>query len=72
MSTSEKTLLESLDHWSTLEKFVENNPQFTISQLRHQLRHRKNTGFDKAVRKVGKKIYINDVMFAEWLMTKKG
>jgi len=40
--------------------------------MRHQLRHRKSTGFDTAVRKVGKKIYIHDVMFARWLMAKKG
>ena len=72
MSSSEDTLSESIDHWSPLETFVENNPQFTLSQIRHQLRHREISGFDIAVRKVGKKIYIHDVMFSRWLMAKKG
>jgi len=72
ISNIEDTLLESLDHWSPLETFVENNPQFTMSQMRHQLRHREKTGFDKVVCKFGKKFYIHDVMFARYLMAKKG
>lgn len=71
MSSREDILLESLEHWSPLETFVENNPQFTMPQMRHQLRHRKDTGFDKVVCKFGKRIYIHKVRFARYLMEKK-
>lgn len=40
---------------------------FTIGQLRSYLINRKKNGLDKAVRKIGKRIYIREDLFIEWI-----
>lgn len=57
-----------VDRWKTLNRFVEDHDQFQLSQLRWLLRDREGNGLDKAVRKIGKRIYIHDQLFAEWML----
>ena len=40
---------------------------FTAGQLRAFLVKRKENGFDKCVRKIGKRIYIREDLFYEWI-----
>jgi len=59
---------DDLNRWKPLDKFVQDHDQFQLSQLRWLLRDRKGNGLDKAVRKIGKRIYIHDQLFADWML----
>ena len=65
-------ILSNVDLWKPLERFVEEHDQFQLSQLRWLLRDRKGNGLDKAVRKIGKRIYIHDQLFAQWMLERTG
>jgi hypothetical protein len=67
-SNNSKPTLNDLDRWKPLDRFVEEHDQFRLSQLRWLLRDRKGNGLDRAVRKIGKRIYIHDELFAEWML----
>lgn len=67
-----KPFLSDVDLWKTLERFAGEHKQFQLSQLRWLLSGRKGNGLDKAVRKIGKRIYINEQLFAEWMFEKTG
>jgi len=57
-----------LKMWKPIQSFVANNPDFTENQMNWLLRHRKENGIDSVTRKIGKRIYINEILFAEWVM----
>ena len=57
-----------LKMWKPIQAFVESNPDFGENQVLWLIRHRKENGMDKATRKIGKRIYINEALFAEWVM----
>ena len=57
----------AIDMWVLLESFPDKYSQFSINQLRWLLRHRTTNGLDKAVRKIGKRLYIHEVLFNEWI-----
>jgi hypothetical protein len=40
---------------------------FTIGQIRYYLVFRHKNGLDKAVRKIGKRIYLREDLFEEWI-----
>jgi hypothetical protein len=40
---------------------------FTIGQLRYYLMFRHKNGLKKAVRKIGKRIYLREDLFEEWI-----
>jgi len=63
-----KPILGDVDLWKPLDRFVDAHDQFQLNQLRWLLRDRKSNGLDKAVRKIGKRIYIHDQLFAEWML----
>lgn len=67
-NNSSQPILNDVDRWKPLEKFVDEHDQFKLSQLRWLLRNCKGNGLEKAVRKIGKRIYIHDQLFAEWMM----
>jgi len=58
----------NIDSWKPIDQFTEEHSQFKPNQLRWLLRNRKSNGFHIAVKKIGKLIYINEQLFAEWLM----
>jgi hypothetical protein len=47
---------------------------FTIGQLRHFLLKRHKNGLDKAIRRIGKRVYLRQDLFNEWIeeQTSKG
>jgi hypothetical protein len=57
-----------VNDWKTIEKFLEVHDQFQMNQLRWLLRDREDNGLDKAIRKIGKRIYIHDQLFADWML----
>jgi len=67
-STPIKTSV-SLSQWKDQELFVRDNPQFAKPQISYLMRNRLLNGLDSlnAVRKVGRKLYIHEERFAEWL-----
>lgn len=40
---------------------------FTLGQLRHHLLKRQTNGLDKAVRKIGKRLYLRKDLFEQWV-----
>lgn len=40
---------------------------FTIGQLRHYLLKRHKNGLEKAVRRVGKRLYLRQDLFDQWI-----
>jgi hypothetical protein len=40
---------------------------FTLGQIRHYLTMRHHNGLDKAVRKIGKRIYVHKNFFEQWI-----
>jgi len=57
--------LNELDHWKPLDSFLEDHPQFQENQIRWLARNRDRNGFDRAFRKVGRRLYIHDQIFSE-------
>ncbi len=57
--------LSSVDRWKPMGCFLKQHPQFQENQLRWLARNRDRNGFDKAFRKVGRRLYIHDELFAE-------
>lgn len=44
-----------------------NNYPFTLGQMNYLLLYRHKNGLEKAVRKIGKRIYIRKDMFDQWI-----
>ena len=47
---------------------VESNEfPFSLGQIRHYLQMRHRNGLDKAVRKIGKRLYLRKDLFEQWI-----
>lgn len=57
----------SLNDWNLIDGFLEDNPQFSKTQLRGLLFNRKHNGLDEHTRKIGKFIYLNSPGFLIWI-----
>jgi hypothetical protein len=68
MQPLETAVDNNVDNWLPLAVFTDKYPQFNLGQLRWLLRNRDHNGLDVAIRKIGKRIYIHDQLFADWLM----
>jgi hypothetical protein len=54
--------------YQSLQQIVSSNKYpFTIGQLRHMLLHRHHNQLEKAVRKVGKRLYLRIDLWEAWL-----
>ena len=62
----------SLSNWLPIREFVSENNQFTVNQLRWLIRHKRENGLEAVFVKVGKRIYINEQGFADWLTYHEG
>ena len=52
----------------TIQQIVESgNYPFSLGQLRHYLMYRHKNGLDRAVRKIGKRLYLRLDYFNEWI-----
>lgn len=45
---------------------------FTLGQMRHYLMMRHRNGLEKAVYKIGKRIYLRQDLFEQWIESKQG
>lgn len=63
MTTSTSTVRTLL----TAEQFVQRHSAFTLGGLRWWLFHRRANGLDQAVVRVGRRIYIDENKFFEWV-----
>lgn len=45
---------------------------FTLGQIRHYLLMRNRNGLEKAVRKIGKRIYLRRDLFEQWIESNQG
>ena len=62
----------AIKNWMPLREFVSENTQFTVNQLRWLIRHKTENGLDTVFTKVGRRIYINEQGFADWLTFHEG
>lgn len=62
----------AVNHWLPLNDFVSEHSQFTENQLRWLIRHKRENGLSRVFKKVGKRIYINEQGFADWLTFHEG
>jgi hypothetical protein len=49
-----------------------NEYPFTLGQIRHYLQMRHRNGLDKAVRKIGKRLYLRKDLFEQWIESNQG
>jgi ribosomal 50S subunit-associated protein YjgA (DUF615 family) len=57
----------TIDEWLTIYAFIDKHPQFHLGQLRWLLRNRRENGLNKAIRKIGRNLYLNETLFSEWI-----
>lgn len=54
--------------YRSLQQIVNNaRYPFTMGQLRHYLLKRHKNGLEKAVRRIGKRLYLRQDLFDEWI-----
>lgn len=54
--------------YRSLQQIVNNTRYpFTMEQLRHYLLKRHKNGLEKAVRRIGKRLYLRQDLFDEWI-----
>ena len=53
--------------YSTVKQMAEKHPAFSESSLSYHIFHAAKNGFDKVIKRVGRKILINEQRFFEWL-----
>ena len=53
--------------WLTIRQLADANPCFTESSLRWLVFHQSTNGFDRCVRRIGKKILISLADFENWV-----
>jgi hypothetical protein len=63
----EQISAEGDDPWLNITQLAERLPTFSIWQLREFLKNREQNGLSRYVRKVGKRLYIREGGFNEWL-----
>lgn len=56
----------------TIKQFSREYPAFTIGGLRHLIFHADQNGFNKCIRRVGRKILIHVPSFFEWIDESNG
>lgn len=56
-----------LDQYLDLETFIERYPQFKKGQMRWFVVRRKEMGLDKAIKKLGRRLYFHVPTFVQWV-----
>lgn len=56
-----------MSQYLTVKQMAEKHPAFSESSLRYHIFHEHKNGIDKAIRRIGRKIIINENLFFEWL-----
>lgn len=56
----------------TVRQMAEKHPAFSEASLRYHIFHEKQNGLAEAIRRVGRKILINENLFFEWVESQNG
>jgi hypothetical protein len=59
--------MENKQYLSVQQVAEQDEYPFTLGQIRHYLLTRHKNGLDKAVRKIGKRVYLRRDLFEAWL-----
>ena len=69
---TEKIDASGINNYLSIDDFVAKYPQFKKSSIRYYLFHREENGFAEVVTKIGRKIFIHEPSFGEWMDSKLG
>lgn len=56
----------------TVKQVAQKYPAFSEASIRFHIFHEKTNGLTRAIRRVGRKILINEPQFLEWVESHKG
>lgn len=56
-----------MSQYLTVKQMAAKHPAFSEASLRYHIFHESKNGIDKAIRRVGRKILINENLFFDWL-----
>lgn len=59
--------MNSQQYWTPHQIVASDQYPFTIGQIRHYLMMRHKNGLEKAVRKIGKRLYFRRDLFEQWI-----
>ena len=59
--------MADFEYWSPQQIADSNKYPFTQGQIRHYLLKRHRNGLEKAVRKIGKRLYLRLDLFESWI-----
>lgn len=59
--------MTNFEYWSTQQIISRGKYPFSMGQLRYYLMRRHKNGLEKAVRKIGKRLYLKIDLFEEWI-----
>lgn len=63
---------ETIKYLSAKQIAESDHYPFTLGQIRHYLLMRHRNGLEKAVRKIGKRLYLRKDLFEEWIESNQG
>ena len=64
--------MEDIQYITAIEIANSTKYPFTEGQIRHYLLHRHKNGLDKAVRKIGKRLFLRVDLFNAWIEQQVG
>ncbi len=56
----------------TVSEWVESHPWPPIGGLRHLIFHAKSNGFERVIRRIGRRVLIDEMAFFEWVDAQGG
>lgn len=64
--------MENIQYLTTTQIAECDTYPFSLGQIRHYLLMRHRNGLDKAVRKIGKRLYLRKDLFEQWIESNQG
>lgn len=61
-----------MPNYLTVKQVAIKHPAFSESSLRYHIFHEHSNGLTKAIRRIGKKILINEALFIDWIDQQNG
>jgi len=63
---------ENKHNYFTVKQTAERHPAFSEASLRYIIFNSHQNGFDKTIKRIGRKILINEALFLEWIENQEG
>ena len=61
-----------MSDYLTVKQVANKHPAFSESSIRYHIFHERTNGLARAIRRIGRKILINETLFLEWLESQNG